>query len=92
MKPLRRDDLFFGDHCLTEEKITKTITATAALAGLFGNHAEAQADLSMAINGRPYTMLIPGVEYSPNGHVWNNFANFRQNLQQASVGLFLASF
>ena len=43
---------FFDDHRLTKVKITKTITATAALVRLFGNHAEAQADLSMAIDGR----------------------------------------
>ena len=33
-------------------------------------------------------MLMPGLDCSPNGPVWTNFANFRQNLQQASVGLF----
>ena len=78
---------FFEDHRFTEGKITKTITATAVLARLFGKHAKAQADLSIAIDGRPNTMLMPGLDCSPNGPVWTNFANFRQNFQQASVGL-----
>ena len=33
----------------------------------FGNHAEAQADLAMAIAGNPNTVLMPGLAYSPNG-------------------------
>ena len=53
-----------------------------ALACLFGNHAEAQADLSMAIDGRPNAVLMPGLDCFPNGPVWTSFANF----QQASVG------
>ena len=84
--------LFFGDHRFTEGKITKTITATAALKSLFGNHAKSQADLFMAINGRPNAMLMPDLDCSPKDPVWTNFANFWQNLQQASVGLFGASF
>ena len=53
------------------------MTATAALACLFGNHAEAQADLSMAINGRPNIVLMPGLDSFTNGPVWTNFENFR---------------
>ena len=79
---------FFEITVSRKEKISKTITATAALVHLFGNHAEAQTDLSKAIDGRPNTMLMPGLGCSPNGPVWTNLANFRKNLQQASVGLF----
>ena len=51
---------------ITQGKITKTIMATvAALACFFGNHAEAQADLSVAIDGRLNTVLMPGLGYSP---------------------------
>ena len=56
---------FFGDHHLTGGKIAKTIRATAAWASLFGNHAEAQTDLSMAIDGRPNTMLISELDCFP---------------------------
>ena len=43
--------LVFGDHRLTEEKIAKTFTATVVLARIFENHAGAQADLCMAMDG-----------------------------------------
>ena len=40
-------------------------------------------------------MRMPGLDCSPNDPVGTNFANFAnfwQNIQQASVGLFRASF
>ena len=79
---------FSGDHRLTEGKLTKTITATAALACSFGDHAEAQADLSMAIDGRPNAVLMPGLDCSPNGSVWTNFANFRLFFNRQALGYF----
>ena len=66
---------FFGDHRLTEEKITKTITVTAGLACFFGNHGEAQTDLSMTIDGRPNTVLMLGLDCLSMAQ-WINFANF----------------
>ena len=30
----------------------------------------------MAIDGRPNTVLMPGLDCSPNGSVWTNYANF----------------
>ena len=69
--------LFSGDHGLIKGKITEAITATLALACVFGIHAETQSDLSMVIDGRLNTVQMPGLECSPNGPVWTNFANFR---------------
>ena len=63
----------------------------SSVASFFGNHAQAQADLSMVIDGKPYTVLILGLDCSPNGPVWTNFKNFCKFLtifQQTSVGLF----
>ena len=70
--------LFFGDHRLTKRKFAKTFTATAALACIFENHAGAQAGLSMAMDGRPNAVLMPGLDYSPNGPKWITSANFWQ--------------
>ena len=84
---------FFRDHRFTKRRISKTITATAALACLFENHAKAQADLTIAIDGRPNTVLMPcldcffnGLDCFFNGPVWTNFANFRQNFQGQALG------
>ena len=79
---------FSGDHCLTEGKITKTIEATAALACFFGNHAEAQAIMSMAIDGKPNTVLMSGLDCSPNGPIWTNFANFWLFFYRQALGYF----
>ena len=78
----------FGDYRLTKGKVTKTITATASLACFFGNHGEAQADLTMAIDGRPNTVLIPGLDCSPYGPVSINFANFRLFFNRQALGYF----
>ena len=48
----------------------------AVLICFLGNHAGAQADLTMAINGKPNTVLMLCRECSPNGRVWTTFANF----------------
>ena len=74
------------DYRLTEGKITKTIMTAVALASFFGNHAEAPADLSMAINGRPNTVLIPGLDCFPNSTVWTNFTNFQKIFGYFSTG------
>ena len=79
---------FFWRSSSHRRKITKTITATAALACFFENNAEAQADLSMAIDGRTNTVLMPGLHCSPNDPVWTNFANFRLFLNRQALGYF----
>ena len=79
---------YFVDHCLTEGKISKTITAAAALACFVGNHAEAQDDLPMAIDGRPNTVLLPGLDCSSNGPVWTNFANGWLFFNRQTLGYF----
>ena len=51
-----------------KEKVPKRSRQQKRLYG-FGKHAKAQTDLSMAIDGRPNTMLMPGLDCSPNRHV-----------------------
>ena len=63
----------------------KKITA-AALIVFPGNHAEAPADLSMSIDGTPNTVLMPGLDCSPDGPLWTNFANFCQILGSFLTG------
>ena len=53
---------------------------------IFGNNAEAQAYLSMAIDERPNTVLMPGLNCFPNGPVWTKFANFLQIFCYFSTG------
>ena len=77
---------FFSETTVSPKEIINTITATAGLACIFGNHAEAQADLSMAIDGRPNTVLMLGLDCSPNGPVWTNFANFWLIFNRQALG------
>ena len=42
----------------------------------------------MAIDGRPNTVLMPGLDCSPNGPVWSNFANFRLFFNRQALGYF----
>ena len=70
---------FFGDYFLAEGNITKTITATAALACFFGSHAQAQADLSMTVDGKPHTVLsrawtvLPTAPYGLTLQIFGSF-------------------
>ena len=52
------------------------------------SHAEEQADLSIAIDGKPNTVLMPGLDCSPNGPVWTDFANFRLFFNRQALGYF----
>ena len=78
----------FGDYLLAEENITKTITQQQRWPIFFGSRAQAQADLSMAIDGKPNAVLMPGLDCSPNGPVWTNFANFRLFFNRQALGYF----
>ena len=51
-----------------------------------GNHAEAQADLSMAIDGKPNTVLIPSLDCILIGSVWTNFTNFWRFFDKPPLG------
>ena len=42
----------------------------------------------MTVNGRPNTEMMPGLECSPNGSVWTNFANFRLFFNRQALGYF----
>ena len=57
----------------------------------FVSHAKAQADLSIAIDGKSNTVLMPELDCSPNGAVWSYFADFSKFLaifQQEALGYF----
>ena len=87
--------LFFWRSPSHRKKKYQNVHGNSSAGPYFGHHAGAQADLSMAIDGRPNAVLIPSLDCSHNGSEWTNFANFckvSQNFQQAIVGLFWASF
>ena len=86
---------FFFWGGITVSRIGKhyqNVYCNSCVGPYLGNHAEALADLSVAINERPNAVLMPGLDCSPNAPKWTNFANSCQIFQQLSVGLFWASF
>ena len=66
----------------------KTITEAAELACFFGSHAQVHADLSLAIDEKPNTVLMLGLDCSPNGSVWTNIANFWLFFNRQALGYF----
>ena len=54
----------------------------------FRNHAEAQPDLSVAIDGKLNTVLMPGLNCSPNSPIWTNFAKFWLFFNRQALGYF----
>ena len=79
---------FFGDHRLAEGNITKTGTGHGF--GLFSLEIlqKHKADLAKAITGKPHTVLMPGLDCSPNFPVRTNFANFLLYFNRQALGYF----
>ena len=81
---------FFGDHRPAEGNITKTGTGHGNSVGLFSLEIlqKHKADLAKAIAGKPHTVLMPGLDCSPNFPVRTDFANFLLFFNRQALGYF----